>query len=484
MRHGFAVVFALIVLHASAAAQTDSRADVSAAAKAYDQGKYDITIKLLTDAILSSQLQGEQLADAHWNRGVAYDRAGDKAKAYADIEVFASLLPTDGDGPSKLVELGVQLHRYPDAARALGVIFDRFSDRIRDRKWDLVETARDQQLKGQWDQAESLLGRYGTIDSEDRTINLSRARTAAALGRKGEAIDLLRRSATQHNVVLARADKAFASLWDDPDFASAVDIGALYEGDLAQARTAARNDSGSLFAVVLQMSALWRLGRFDEAIKLGQETLASDLTRFSDVDYREAQVHEQLARAFEMKGDLAAAERAFRTGVERLSNRSETVITLLMSAGQFLASTQGDYRGALDYADRANKYALLIYGTGIGDSVRALAYWGLRQQADLNRILADVDKRIAESQNLAIDLYLLLGRRDDAAKLVAGQLADPARVDTTLVALQRYTHNRPAVGTVEKAIETGWDALRMDPIVLAAVARVGRTTTVPASNRY
>ena len=62
------------------------------------------------------------------------------------------------------------------------------------------------------------------------------------------------------------------------------------------------------------MSALWRLGRFDDAIRLGQKTLASDLTRFKDLDYREAQVHEQLARAFEMKGDLPVPNAPFAPG--------------------------------------------------------------------------------------------------------------------------------------------------------------------------
>jgi tetratricopeptide (TPR) repeat protein len=465
-------------------AQTDARSDILAAAKAYDEGKFDVSIKLLTAAIASGKLDVDALGEAHWNRGVAYEHAGDRANAFADIEAFSTLFPADGDGPSKLVELAVPLHRYQDAARALAVIADRFPGRIRERKWEVVEVARDMQLRGQWEQAETLLGRYGTIDYEDPTISFSRARTAAVLGHRGEAIDLLRRSASQHNFVLARADKAFASYWDDPEFLATADMAALYERDLAQARKAALADSESLFAVVQQMSALWRLRLFDDAIKLGQETLASDLTRFADVEYREAQLHEQLARSYEMKGDLAAAERAFRTGVDRLSDKSETVVTLLMSGGQFLASTRDKYRDALEYADRANKLAMLIYGTGIGDSVRALAYWGLKQQTDLNRIVAQVEGHLAESQSIAVDLYLMLGREGDAAKLVVGQLADPARTDTMLVALQRYTQNRHAVGAIEKAIEHGWDVLRADPTVVAAVAKVGRITEIPAANRF
>src|SRR3954468_14800422 len=229
MLHRATIVLALVLFPRVGMAQSDARADMLAAAKAYDEGKFDVSVKLLTGAIASGQLDGDALGEARWNRGVAYERAGDRESAFADIEAFALLFPEDADGPSKLVELAVQLHRYPDAARALGAIFDHFPARIRERKWDLVEVARDMQLRGQWKQAENLLGRYGTIDYEDPTISLSRARTAAALGHKGEAIDLLRRSANQHNFVLARADKAFASYWDDPEFVATADITALYE---------------------------------------------------------------------------------------------------------------------------------------------------------------------------------------------------------------------------------------------------------------
>src|SRR3954470_4987649 len=89
-------------------AQTDARADILAAAKAYDEGNFDVSIKLLTGAIASGQLEADALGEAHWNRGVAYERAGDRGSAFADIEAFSTLFPADGDGPSKLVELAVQ----------------------------------------------------------------------------------------------------------------------------------------------------------------------------------------------------------------------------------------------------------------------------------------------------------------------------------------------------------------------------------------
>lgn len=484
MRLRNAVLAAFVAIGAAGSLRAQARDQVLAAAQAYEEGRFADSSALLTRAIGSGELSGDQLAEAHWNRGLAYERSGNREGAISDFQAFASLSPSDSDGPAKIVEIGVQLRRYADAAKAIDVMFDRFPARVRERKWELVEIARDLQLRGQWAGAETLLGKYGTIEAEDPTINFSRARTAAVLGRRGEALDLLRRSASQHNLVLFRADKAFSALWDDQEFLSTADIRAMYERDLASAEAAAEGDRESLFPIVLRMSALWRLGRFDEAAELGETTRSSDLTRFKDLDYREAQLYEQLARSLEMKGDLAGAERIFRAGVDRLADKTETVVTLMMSAGQFLATTMNKYGDALQMADRADRLARQIYGPGIGDSVRALAYWGLKRQTEFDRIVEYAERNISESQSIAVDLYLLTNRRDDAARLVAKQLADPARVDVMLVALQRYKKNRAPIGTIEKTLEREWDALRAHPLVLEAVRQVGRVTEIEAANRY
>jgi tetratricopeptide (TPR) repeat protein len=451
------------------------------AAEAFREGRFEVAVRLLTELIDAGELQGDPLGDAFWNRGISYAALGDKAMAFEDFERFATVAPDSADGQAKLVEIGVELKRYDAAARAFESLAGLAPARARDRRVDVLVMARAYQLNRKWEEAGVLLERYAGIDGEDPAINVSRARTAAARGQNGDAIDLIRRSAGQHNLVLVRADETFAALWDDRAFASAADITALYERDLMQAE---QGPPDRLFTVVLRMSALWRLGRFDEAIQLGNETLSSDLSKYPDRDYREAQIHEQLARSLVMTGDLAAAERAFRAGVARLSTTSETVVTLLMSGGQFLAATADKYQDALEFADRADTFARLIYGSGIGDSVRALAYWGLKQQRNLDRILTQVEQNLSTSQSIAVDLYLLVGRQDDAAGLVASQLADPARVDTVLVSLQRYTKNRPPGGTVEKVIEEGWRRLRTHPVVLAALTGVGRITDIPAANRF
>jgi tetratricopeptide (TPR) repeat protein len=482
MVRSLAAAFAIVVSAAGLAPALAQVRDDAAAAEAFRERRFEAAIDLLTALIGSGDLGAEALSDAYWNRGISYSAIGDKTRAFADFQQFAKRVPDSPDGQAMLVEVGVELQRYPDAVAAFNALCALAPARARDRRVDVLLMARAYQLKHDWSQAGDLLERYSQVDDGDAAINVSRARTAIALGRRRDAIELVGRSAGQHNLVLVRADSTFAPLWDDPEFQSAADITALYERDLARDEAAAQPDR--LFSVVLRMSALWRLGRFDEAIELGQRTLASDLDRYVDRDYREAQVYEQLARSLTMKGDFDAAERTFRSGVERLGTTSETVVTLLMSAGQFLAATRDKYRDALEFADRADTFARLIYGSGIGDSVRALAYWGLKQQRDLDRILKQVEDRLSTSQSIAVDLYLLIGRRDDAARLVASQLADPARVDTALVSLQRYTKNRPATGAVEKLIEDGWRGLRSHPVVLSALAKVGRITDIPAANRF
>jgi tetratricopeptide (TPR) repeat protein len=473
---------AILSVLAAAAPSYAQTADASlAAAEAFRERKFEVAVGLLTELIGSGGLRGDALSDAYWNRGISYAALGDKAMAFEDFQRFATMTPDSADGQTKLIELGVELKRYDAAARAFKSLTELSPARARDRRVDVLITARSYQLQGEWEEAGALLERYARIDDEDPGINVSRARTAAARGRSADAIDLIRRSAGQHNLVLVRADNAFAALWDDPAFATAADITALYERDLIQAE---QGPSDRLFTVVLRMSALWRLGRFDQAIRLGQQVLSSDLSSYPDRDYREAQVHEQLARSLVMKGDLAAAEEAFRAGVAQLSTTSETVVTLLMSGGQFLAATADKYKDALEFADRADTFARLIYGSGIGDSVRALAYWGLKEQRNLDRILTQVEENLSTSQSIAVDLYLLIGRPDAAARLVASQLADPARVDTVLVSLQRYVKNRPANGAIEKVIEEGWRGLRAHPLVLGALSRVGRITDVPAANRF
>ena len=98
--------------------------DLLAASRAYENGQYARSITLLTNAIRSGKAKGEALGQAYWNRAITYVAIGDKAKAFADFEMFTTLTPADADGPAMLVELGVELRRYPDAAAALATLFD------------------------------------------------------------------------------------------------------------------------------------------------------------------------------------------------------------------------------------------------------------------------------------------------------------------------------------------------------------------------
>ena len=286
---------ALAVMTGSVPLRGQVQDDVRAAADAFEERRFDVAIRLLTGVIESGEVEAGALGDAYWNRGISYAAIGDKARAFSDFQMFGMLAPENADGQAMLVEVAVELKRYQDAVAAFNRHAALAPNRPRDRRVDVILIDRAWQLAGNWEQADELLELYAHVEDGDAAINVSRARTAAALGRRDEAIALVRRSAGQHNLVLVQADKAFAALWDDPEFLEAADIGALYERELAQAERAVEQEPERLFPTVLRMSALWRLGRFEEAVRLGERTLASDLSGYVDADYREAQVHEQLA---------------------------------------------------------------------------------------------------------------------------------------------------------------------------------------------
>ena len=129
-----------------------------------------------------------------------------------------------------------------------------------------------------------------------------------------------------------------------------------------------------------------------------------------------------------------------------------------------------------------------IYGTGIGDSVRVLAYWGLKQQANHGS-----DTRPGRGEHVGKPEHRhrpgsLLSRpqRRRREAWLRRQPADPGAEPTPCWSDCSGTpKNRPAAWTrSEKIIEDGWEALRGHPAVLAAPSGVGRITDVAAANRF
>lgn len=479
----FTLAFTLLIV-AGAPACADTLADFNAGYKALEEKRYDMAIGLFTKVIRSGEIAGEDLGKVHFNRGLSYELAGEPVKAFEDYRTCTDLWIGGEPGYHNVVRLGVRLGRFDEARKALLVLLDNFRDGAKERTFDLITLARNDQLQGRWREADDLLLRYSSIDPDNKPVDLARARGNVALGASASAIALVRKLDNLYAAILTRADRGFESVWNDPAFLTATDVPAMLARDLAVAQGKAETEVDKLDSVIGLMGALRRAGRIDEAIALGERTLAPDLSRFTDRGDMEVWVYDELAHAARTKGDLAAAERAYRTGVERVGDANPAVVNILINGGNFFAENLGKYREAIQFAERARKVGASAYGDMQVNYVLVVAYWGLKRQDDFARVLAEMEKNAADDASAVANALLLAGRVDDAARLVAGELAHPRGIDSMLLELQHYTLRPVPAGAAGKAIDKGWDALRRHPVVLAALDKVGRITDVPAAGYY
>jgi len=465
-------------------ASADALADFNAGRKALDEKRYDAAIGLFTRVIRSGELTGENLGKAHCNRGLAYERAEDDAKAYDDFRACAEYWPVDSFSFQKLVQIGLKLGRYDEARKNVGPFLDRAGDDASSIMFNVVTLARHDQMNGRWREADTLLQRYAQANPDAKPIELARARSNAALGLPAIAVGLVRKVDNLYAANLTRADRGFERVWNDPGFLAATDIPAMLARDLGDAERDTVADPNKLQKVVAQMEALRRVGRSDDAIALGERTLASDLARFTDRKAYEVWIRDEIARSAKFKGDFALAEGAYRRGIERLGDQDPTVVNIIINGAAFLAEDAGKYQEAIDLAQRAKRVGASAFGNMQADSAAFAAHWGAGRTADVSRVLAQLEKNIDDDPNATIEALFLVGRAEDAARIVATMLTNPRHVDSMILRLQRYTARRPAQGPAAKAVEAGWNALRRHPQVLAALAKVGRIIDVPASGFY
>ncbi len=457
--------------------------DFNAAGRAFQADRLPLAIELYTSAIASRELAGEPLANAYFNRALVHERLNDFAKALADYQSFRELVPDDPDGPDRIAIVATGLKRFAEARPALEFLMERFPQAVPRRRWEIIQVARADQMEGRWAEAEALLARYARIDSRDNPVRLARARSAAALGNSRQALDLLRSIDNQYTLVLARADKGFERLWNEPDFIVATDLGTHFQREIARLERETARTPDLLGFVVQWMGTLRRAGAAGDAALLGEEAVAL-LARFVDRQDYEHWLYNEIALSARLLGDLAGAERAYRSGIDALGMTSVDAVNLLLNGGTFLARETDKYRDAVDFATQAERLGASPYGLMVARGIRVAAYLGLNRPADIARTLAEMTARVTDNAVEVIEALLLADRLEDAATLAAAQLADPASVDVVLIALQRIVERPPATSPAGLTIEFGWEQLRGHPTVVSALSRVGRITEVSATTAF
>ncbi len=111
----FAALFALSLLVLAPAALADAQRDLEQAARALQSGKTDEALVLLTKAIDSKEIEGNDLAFAHYNRGNLLSTKKKHAEALADFSKAIELLPDFGDAYHDRGLVHAEQKRYPEA---------------------------------------------------------------------------------------------------------------------------------------------------------------------------------------------------------------------------------------------------------------------------------------------------------------------------------------------------------------------------------
>ena len=477
------VLVALALFAAAPSAFAAAADDFNAAAQAFQADRLPLAIELYTSAINSREFTGEPLANVFFNRALVYERLNDFAKALADYQSFHELVPDDPDGPDRIAIVAVGMKRFAEARPALEFLIERFPNALPRRRWEIIQVARADQMAGRWAEADALLARYARIDSRDNPVRLARARSAAAVGNTRQALDLLRSIDNQYTLVLARADKGFEPLWNNPDFIIATDLGTHFQRELARLERETARQPALLGFVVQWMATLRRAGAPGDAALLGEEALAL-LAQYVDRQDYEHWLYNEIALAARLLGDQAGAEHAYRAGIDALGMTSVDAVNLLLNGGTFLARETDRYRDAVDFATQAERLGASPFGLMVARGIRVAAAVGLNRQADIDRALGEMTARVTDNAVEVIEALLLADRFEAAATLVAEQLADPASIDVVLIALQRIVERPPAMSMAGQTIESGWDQLRGHPKVTAALSRVGRITEVAATTAF
>lgn len=481
MKLRLALLLCTIVVWAASAAAQPAK-DFDAASQALSARQYDLAIGLFTNVIRGGGLQGETLANAFYNRGLAYEGVNDREKAFADYATFVQLWPNDPDGHSKIAVLGVRTGRYADAQKAMLTLLDKYPEAAKARRSEAVILARFEQLAGRWQAAGDLLARVAALLPDDKPVKLAQARSAASLGRTADALALLRAIDNQYTFVLARADAGFRALWDDPQFLAITDVPAFLAAEETRLRRLTATTPDTLEPLVQWISVLRKLRRPTEALTAGTAAV-TNIATYRDRTVWEVWLYDELARSAVQAGDLGRAAQTYRTGADALGS-ALVATNLLLNAGTFFAQQTDRVQDALDFAARAERVGASSYGTMIAHGIRVATYSATGRDADAARALEPILQTPTDNAEEAITALLVVGRRADAARIVVDELNRPAGVDGMILLLQRVDGAPPPAGAIAKRLADGWEALRADASVNAALAKVGRVTTVAAAARY
>lgn len=278
-------------------------------------------------------------------------------------------------------------------------------------------------------------------------------------------------------MMIVAGDRRFSSVWNSRRF----DWTALAEADLARAGKSMQDSPQSLRPVEEYISAARALGRYDEAIQVGQAFRArlQDGEEFDDGDYRADNMLISLAQALFETGDYKEAEAVFVQAIGDDPDGS-AIDARIAWAGRLLDLARP--AEALKLMDGIDREQTTPYGRLWVDSQRACA------QSDIDRKAAETTletlrKGKGENPAALSQALICMNQLDEAAALMVTRLADPKH---RAGALDPYwvTRAPPKTPAWLVEFERRRQAMLNRPEVLAALDKAGRKVEAPLAGDY
>ncbi len=315
-------------------------------------------------------------------------------------------------------------------------------------------------------------------DAVDNGWAQSLARIAVEGGDKTKALALLDRTTDPLALLDVAQDRRFEKIWPEMEAAGRFDWLKVQTIDLERWREARRRQPELLINVTSEIDALRALGRYDEALALGEDhvrRLKAGET-FEDADDQRSWMLNSHAYTLSALGRYEDADRIMieaegKDTVSQRINRAE----LLIDAGQAAR--------ALKVLESVKEKQSSPFGLMWRDAGLACAKAQLGDLAAARAMARSMVARWKDNGGAVTKAQVCAELLDEAAALYVQRLDDPV---TRGVALEAFRTARPppSESAYEKTFHARLESVQARPEVQAAVARWGRVLTVPLAGTY
>lgn len=298
-------------------------------------------------------------------------------------------------------------------------------------------------------------------------------------GRTAEAAKAVAQADDPRVLMYVAGDRRFAETWGN---AGRFDWTALEEAGLARARAAVVTAPATLKPVRDVLASLRALGRYDEAIQIGQAYRArlQDGETFEDGQAQGDWVLIQLGHSLLDTGETGEAETVFREAIGRDDEPAGSTDARMNWSGRLL--DLGRPREALAILAGIDLDYVTPYGEAWVDAQKTCATHDLDPKA-AEPMLESLRKRRDENPGALSEALICLNRLDEAAALLIWRLRSP---EHRAGALDPFWSARPppVVQPWLAVFERRRQTLLARADVQSALATVGRPVTTPLGGDY